>query len=282
MIDDWRRFRTAFLWAGFVVGILVLVIGVLPALAPADPYAQVLEEKLSPPALDHWLGTDDLGRDVLSRVLYGGRISGIVSLLAVALSLMIGVPIGAISGYVGGYLDMAMMRVVDILMAFPAILLAVTVVAILGPSLPNVVIAIGVVGIPTIARQTRAGVISVKEELYVEACRALGALPRRILFRSVLPNAMTPLFVLATFGMGTAILDTAGLSFLGLGAEPGTPEWGTIIADGRKLFLSAPWAIISPGVAIFLYVFTFNRIGEAVRRRFLSRSVSPDWEASSR
>lgn len=262
---------------GFGIGALLVFVllsisvGILPL---AGPWEQHLNLKLSPPSFSHPLGTDDLGRDILSRVLYGTRISLGVAFASVCLAIAVGVPLGAVPGYYGGAADALAMRVVDAMMAFPSIILAVAIVASLGPSLVNVVIAVGIVEIPLFARQVRVAVLQVKQQEFILASRSLGASELWILLRHVLPNCVAPLAVVATFGAASAILDAAGLSFLGLGAEPGTPEWGTMLSESRRLFLRAPWVWAAPGMALMLFVLSFNLIGDGLQEAFNPRKTN--------
>lgn len=210
-------------------------------------------------------GTDDGGNDVLGRVLYGARYSLVIGFVAVAISVALGVPLGLVSGYYGGRIDGLIMRCLDVVMAFPTILLAIGIVTVLGQSLTNLMIAVGLVGVPGVARQLRAQVLVVRELEYVQAARALGAGHLRVLGLHVLPNCLAPIIVLATLGTATAILETAGLGFVGLGPEPGTPEWGLMISESRNLISRAPWAVITPGAAIVLLVLGFNLVGDGLR-----------------
>jgi peptide/nickel transport system permease protein len=258
------RSRTAF--AGALVVAAFLFCAVFAGIvSPQDPTEQVAAEQLVPPSAGHWLGTDDLGRDVLSRIVYGARKSLVIGILSVCIAIFVGVPIGLVTGYFGGTVDMVVMRFVDIMLAFPSILLAIAIVAVLGPSLENVMVAVGVVNIPAYARQTRASVLEVKTNDYVSAARALGAGRIHILLRTILPNVLSPIIVLATLGIGTAILDAAGLNFLGLGGQPDIPEWGGMLTDAREFLLDAPWAAIAPGAAITLVVLGFNLFGDGLR-----------------
>ncbi len=224
-----------------------------------------LDHVLEGPSSVHWLGTDDLGQDLLSRLLHGARISLVVGAVSVGIAVCIGVPLGSIAGFAGGWVDTALMRVTDVMLAFPSIVLAIAIVAALGASLPNLMVAVGVVAIPNYARQVRASVLEVKAEDFVTASRALGAPPARILFRSVLPNCLAPLLVLATLDYGVAILEAAALSFLGLGPEPGTPEWGKMLADSQNLFSRAPRVVVAPGLCISAAVLAFNLLGDGLR-----------------
>lgn len=259
-----RRNRLAMLGGIALVGFLVMA-ALAPILAPYDPLEQALYNRLAPPSLSHPFGTDDFGRDILSRVIYGSRISLRIGVVAVMIALVIGTVIGLTAGYWGGLLDQGLMRAMDLLLAFPSILLAIGIVAVLGPGLENAMLAIGIVAVPQYARLVRASALSVREMDYVQAARALGASDWRILFVAVLPNCLTPLIVQATLGLATAILDAAGLSFLGLGAQPPTPEWGAMLSHGRELIMRAPWVLTFPGLAIFVLVLAFNLFGDGVR-----------------
>ncbi len=223
-------------------------------LAPYSDFEVHLADRIEPPSAGHWLGTDDLGRDVFSRILYGARISLLIGVLSVGISLAIGLPLGAVAGYVGGAVDGVIMRVMDVMIA-----------GILGPSLTNAMIAIGVVQVPRYVRLLRASVLAVKSEVYVEAASALGAPAGRILFRHVVPNCLAPLIVQSTLGVASAILEAAGLSFLGLGAQPPSPEWGAMLASGRNLLQIAPWVVTYPGIAILVAVLGFNLFGDGLR-----------------
>jgi len=266
-----RRNLRAFLrHRGGVIGAVLVVGFALMALladvvAPYDPLAQDLSVRLQPPSAEHWLGTDDFGRDVLSRVLHGSRVSLRLGLVAVAVALLVGGMIGLLAGYYGGVFDLLGMRVMDLMLAFPSILLSIVVVAILGPSLTNAMIAVGIMAVPQYARIVRGSVLSVRGLEYVQASRALGAADPRILARAILPNVAGPIIVTASLGLATAILDAAGLSFLGLGAQPPIPEWGSMLSQGRELVLVAPWVLTAPGVAVFLAVLGFNLVGDALR-----------------
>ena len=251
---------------GSVLVLLFLAIALLaPAIAPHDPLAQSLGDRLEPPSSAHVFGTDDFGRDVFSRVLWGSQVSLRLGLVAVGIALVFGGLIGLLAGYYGGWFDLVGMRVMDLMLAFPSILLAIVVVAVLGPSLNNAMIAVGVMAVPQYARIVRGSVLSVRGLEYVQAARALGAGDRRILWRAILPNVGGPIIVTASLGLATAVLDAAGLSFLGLGAQPPTPEWGSMLSQGRELVLVAPWVLTAPGIAVFLSVLGFNLVGDALR-----------------
>ena len=237
-----------------------------PLLWPYDAAVdRNLRERLNPPSVEHPFGTDELGRDLLIRVWHGGRISLRVGLIAVAVAVVVGTLLGLIAGYVGGWVDTGIVWLIDILLAFPGILLAIAIVATLGPSLTNALIAISITQIPIYTRIIRSVVLSVRESEYVQAARALGSNPIRIVGMHILPNSLSPLIVQLTLSIGIAILDVAALGFLGLGAQPPNPEWGLMIRDGFSQFLRAPWMSIFPGFAIFFSVVGFNLLGDAVR-----------------
>ena len=252
-----------------IMSVFILMAIFAPLIAPYDPLQQNLLDKFAPPSREHLLGQDELGRDILSRIIYGARISLTAGLASVAIATGVGTIIGVVSGYFGRLPDSVLMRLMDVLLAFPSILLAIVIVSILGPSLTNAMLAIGIVFIPQIARVVRSAVISVRERDYIEAERALGAGDAQIVFSGVLPNSMAPLIVQSTLTLATAILDVAALSFLGLGARAPTPEWGAMLTDafrsGFGVFLQGQHAIIFPGIAIALAVLSVNFIGDGLR-----------------
>lgn len=250
---------------GTMLGFFLLLALLAPWLAPYHYDDQDFGRQYRAPSSHHWLGTDDLGRDQLSRVIYGSRISLKVGFFAVGISLVLGVLLGAVAGYFGGWPESLIMRTMDVILAFPSILLAISIVAVLGNNLTNAMIAVGIVGIPVFARLTRATVLTVRESDYVTAARALGVSETGILFQHVLPNCLSPIIVQATLSTGTSVLDAAGLSFLGLGAKPPSPEWGTMLGDTLKYFQNAPWCVIGPGIAIFGMVLAFNLFGDGLR-----------------
>ncbi len=251
---------------GALVTLLIVMAALAPALAPYDPIEVDASRSLEGPSRAHLLGTDDLGRDVFSRVVYGARISLSVGLISVSIGLLIGVSVGLAAGYLGGLIDLLAMRAIDALLAFPALLLAISITAALGPQIQNAMIAIGVVAIPAYTRLTRGQVLSVREREYVTAARTLGATGRRIVLRHILPNIANPLIVQATLSTAFAILAEAALSFLGLGAQPPMPSWGQDINYSQRYLANAFWWMsVGPGVAIFLAVFAFNYLGDALR-----------------
>ncbi len=254
----------------YIVIVLISCALFAPILAPYDPLIQNLDERLISPAwtvngsMAHVLGTDDFGRDLLSRVIYGARISLMIGVISVSISLVFGLMMGAAAGYFGGLVDIIIMRIVDIMLSIPAILLAIVIVSILGPDLFNAMIAIGIVGIPTFARIVRASVLAEKEKEYVVASRVNGSGSFRLITKVILPNCTTPMIVQATMGFASAVLEAAGLSFLGLGAQPPTPEWGAMLSDSLQFITTASWMIVYPGIAIFLTVMGFNLVGDGL------------------
>ena len=284
-LKTFLRKRSALVGALVIGGavLLALLAPILAGLAGHKPTAQYGQAQFLAPGARaegvegrFWLGTDDLGQDVLVRLAYGARKSLLIGLLSVLLALFVGVPMGLLCGYFGGWSDFLGMRLVDIMLAFPSILLAIVVMTALGgkPDERNVVIAVGLVNVPVFARQVRASVLAVRELDYVIANRALGAGHLRLMFRTILPNTLAPIIVLATLGLGTAILSAAGLSFLGLGVEPGTPEWGAMLTKARDFMRRAPWAVLVPGLAITLTVLGFNLLGDGLRDALDPKSAS--------
>ena len=269
-----RRRRPVWLRSPLTVAGLILIVlfglgAVLaPVISPANPLKQVLSTRLKPPSAAHWLGTDQLGRDVLSRMIFGARISLLVGVVVVALAGSLGTTVGMIAGYTGGWLDEVLMRLTDVFLAFPALILAMAISGALGPSLTNAMIAIAVVSWPIYARLVRAQVLTLREREYVEAARSLGASTPRILLLHILPNTLAPLMVQASFDMGGAILAAAGLSFIGFGTQPPTPEWGVLISEGRNYIATQPWLSLFPGLAILFTVAAFNLIGDGLRDAF--------------
>ena len=251
---------------GVIGSLLIAACAILaPVLSPYDPTSQSLLNSLLPPSSDHLLGTDEFGRDVLSRVIYGTQVSLVVGVLAVMLSAVAGTILGQFAGYQGGRLDEALMRIMDALFAFPALVLALVINTILGTSLFNAIVAIAIVSTPGFARLARGSTLAVREREYVEAARTLGAPGHRILGRHILPNILPPLIVNASNLMAAAIITEGSLSFLGLGVQPPTPSWGSMLRNGYGYLDSSPWLALAPGLAMMLTVLTFNFLGDAVR-----------------
>jgi len=268
-IKQYKKNKSAVL--GFFIVVLLLLMAIFaPLIAPHLPADQDLAHRLTPPMWEpgglsqFFLGTDDFGRDLFSRIIYGARISLMVGAISVGMSLSFGLVMGMLAAYFGGKVDLFIMRIVDIMLSIPAILLAIVVVSILGPSLTNAMIAIGIVGIPTYARVVRASVLAEREKEYVIASRINGSSNMRLMFKVILPNAATPIIVQSTMGFASAVLEAAGLSFLGLGAQPPTPEWGAMLSDSLQFIMTAPWMIFYPGLAIFLTVLGFNLMGDGL------------------
>ncbi|MBP1689709.1 MAG: gsiD [Deltaproteobacteria bacterium] len=260
-----------------LVAVLVVVAAGADWIAPYDPTAQVLAENLAPPGADHLLGQDKLGRDILARIISGTRVSLAVGLVTVVVSLVVGAAIGAVAGFAGGWIDEIVMRAVDVLLAFPGLLLAIALTAVLGPSLRNVVIALCLIGWTGYARLARGEIVRLREREFVEAARALGVPERRILVRHLVPLLATPLLVQATFGMAAAIVAEASLSFLGLGAQPPTSSWGAMLNDGRAFVLVAPHLTVFPGLAILVTVLGLNFLGDGLRDRLDVRTPTDLW-----
>lgn len=259
---------------GFSLALLIVLFALFAALAPQlltsfDPYATSPGDKLSTPGVVHWFGTDELGRDLYTRVVYGARLSVLAALLAVAIALFGGLGVGALAGFAGGRIDAALMRLIDVLLALPGLLLALAIVTAIGFGTMPVAVAVGVGIIPGFARTTRAEVLRIKTLPYVEAARLGGASWARTLLRHVLPNAWGPVAVLATLDFGAAILATAGLSFLGFGAAPPAAEWGTLIANGRHFLVTAPWVSVLPGLFVVAVVFSLNHLARSAEEHAL-------------
>ena len=261
-----KVFRNKAALAGLLTILFFIFIAVFAEfIAPYSPYEQNLADRLQPPSKSHLLGTDDLGRDILSRIIYGAGISLAIGLISVALALGVGISAGLVSAYYGGIVDTLLMRLFDVMLAFPTILLAMAIMAALGPDLENAMIAVGIVNIPTFARIVRASALIVKEQEYVMAAQALGQSNSKIIFRHILPNIVGPITVQVTLSYGGSILNAAGLGFLGMGAQPPTPEWGAMLSQARSFIISAPWTVTFPGIAIFLSVLGFNILGDGLR-----------------
>jgi peptide/nickel transport system permease protein len=252
--------------AGLVVIAIFVILAVFaPLIAPYDPAAQSWTSVRKAPSWVYWLGTDDVGRDVLSRVIYGARASLLAGVISVAIALTVGVPLGLLAGYVGGWIDAILSRITDAMLAVPALILAIALAAFLGPSLTNAMIAIGVVTTPIFIRLTRGQVMAVKVEDYVEAARAIGNPRWRIAVFHILPNIMPALLVQTTLSIAAAIIAEAALSFLGLGQQPPAPSWGSMLNSAQRFLTNAPWMAVWPGLAIFLTVLSFNIVGDGLR-----------------
>ncbi|MCM3704306.1 MULTISPECIES: nickel transporter permease [Cytobacillus] len=250
---------------GSIVLIYIILAVLAPLISPYDPFEIDLVNKLQSPSADHIMGTDDKGRDIFSRILYGSQLSLAVGFVSVFIGALFGIVLGIISGYYGGLVDTIIMRFIDVLLAFPGLLLALAIVSALGPSLINVMIAVGVFSIPTFARIVRGSTLSVKKMEYIDAIRVLGASDLKIIFVHILPNILSPIIVQGTLRLATSILSVAGLSFLGMGAQPPTPEWGAMLSDGRDFLFTAPHIALFPGIAIALIVLGFNLFGDGLR-----------------
>lgn len=262
-----RRFRRnvpAVIGLALLLTMLILCLGA-PLFSGYSPTKQNLAQALQSPSREHLLGTDYLGRDLFTRLLYGGRLSLLIGFLAVGIGLLLGVPLGAISGYYGGWSDMLIQRLADILLSFPSFLLVLILVALLGIGVRNVIIAVGILAIPSFIRLVRGTVLVVRELDFVEAARATGASDRRVLLRHVIPNTMTPVIINASLNLGYAITLAAGLGFLGLGVQPPTPEWGMMLGEARNYIFSHPYMITAPGLAIFISIVGLNLVGDALR-----------------
>ena len=263
----WRQFRRnqLALAGGVVVLVLALAAVLAPLLAPYDPAAYDVKQILLPPSPAHWFGTDQIGRDVFSRMLYGARISMAVGFVSVGIAVLVGTLIGTVAAFYGGRLDELLMRFVDLMLNFPRLFLLLTLIALLRPSIWVIMAVIGFTGWMGLARLVRGEILSLKEREFVQSARALGARDRRIMFRHILPNALVPLLVSATLGVAGAILAESGLSFLGLGVQPPTPSWGNILIDGKANIEIAWWLSVFPGMAILVTVLAYNLLGEGLR-----------------
>jgi len=259
-----RRNKAA-LFGGVLILIYLITALLAPVLFPGNPSAPNLMKSLERPSIEHPLGTDELGRSILGRIIYGSRVSLLISIGVVFVGLLVGVPLGLISGYYGGKVDFVIQRVTDTLLAFPGFLLALALVAVLGVGLKNTIISVGISMVPIYIRLVRGCTLSVREQTYVEAARAMGTRDVTILIRHILPNVMAPITIQTSLGMGTAILFAAGLGFLGLGVQPPTPEWGTMLGSGRAYLFNAPHVATFPGIAIFFAVLGFNLSGDGLR-----------------
>jgi peptide/nickel transport system permease protein len=270
-VTEWRRFSRVFFGRplvifGFVVILMLVIVAILaPVFAPYDPYVPELEQRLATPSGAHWLGTDTIGRDTLSRVIYGTRTSLLVGLVAIGIAASVGMTLGLIAGFYGGWAYTVIMRIIDAIMAFPMMLLALVIAALLGGGMVNVIIALGISMMPSYARLMSAQVMSIKQTDYVMAERSLGSSNFRIMIRHIFPNSLPPQIVLVTMMLGATILAEAGLSFLGVGIEPPTAAWGAMVSEGREYLVTYPVLSIAPGAAIMLVVFAFNMAGDGLR-----------------
>lgn len=267
MKNVWRKFRKNYIALfGFAIIVLIMVTAIFAKwIAPFDPYEMNPAVMLEPPSSTHWFGTDQFGRDIFSRVLYGSQISLQVGIISVGIALVIGTIMGVFAGYYGKWVDAILSRVTDVLFSFPDILLALVVMAILGPSLTNLMIAIGIVYTPTFARVARSAVLELRNSLYIEAAQSMGVKAPTIMLRHILPNALAPIIVQVTLSFAFAILAEAALSFLGLGVSPDMPSWGVMLSEAKDWMEISWWTAIFPGIAITLAVFSFNVMGDGLR-----------------
>lgn len=265
--EFWRRFRRKHvaITAGFVLLAIILLSVLAPWTAPYDPSAPDYQNVLAGPSATHWFGTDAYGRDILSRIIWGGRISLWVGFISVALGGTAGVILGLISGYLSGWVDSVIMRLCDVLLAFPGILLAIGIVAVLGPGVTNVIYAVAVFSVPVFARLVRGSTLALKQTVYVQAARSIGVPRIPLVLRHILPGTLPGVIVYVSLRVGTAILTAASLSFIGLGAQPPSPEWGAMLADGRSYLGVADQVTLFPGIAIFVTVLAFNLLGDGLR-----------------
>jgi peptide/nickel transport system permease protein len=263
----WRRFRSNIpaMIGLALLALLLLLSAAAPLLTEYEPMKQNLSEALQTPSAEHLLGTDYLGRDLFTRLAYGGRLSLTIGFLAVAIGLLIGVPLGAVSGYYGGWPDMIIQRIADIFLSFPSFLLALLLVALMGVGVRNVILSVGILAIPSFIRLVRGSVLVIREQEYVVAARALGARDRRIIFNHILPNAMTPVIINASLNLGYALTTAAGLGFLGLGVQPPTPEWGMMLGEAKNYIFSHAYMVTYPGLIIFIAIVGLNLVGDALR-----------------
>ncbi|MBM7551648.1 ABC transporter permease [Thalassobacillus pellis] len=267
MSDIWYQFKKnkIALFGLFMTTAFIIAAIVAPLLAPYDPYKMSGAESLAGPSMAHWLGTDQFGRDIWSRIIYGTRISLKVGIISVGISLVVGTLIGVVAAYYGKWVDSVLSRLTDVMFSFPDILLALVIMAILGPSLTNLMIAIGIVYTPIFARIARGAVLTIKNALFIEAAKSMGISNVKIMWKHILPNSLAPLIVQVTLSLAFAILAEAALSFLGLGASPDTPSWGIMLSEGKNWMEQAWWIAVFPGIAITLAVFSFNVMGDGLR-----------------
>ena len=261
---EFRRNRFALVGTAFMVFIAFMAV-FAPIVSTHDPYKQSLRSRMKPPTTEHWLGTDEVGRDVYSRLVYGARISLFVGIVGTAAGVVLGTIVGLISGFFGGWVDTLVMRVIDIMYSFPGIVLAILLISVLGPSIVNLILVLAIWAVPSLSRIVRGNVLSLKEQDYAEAARALGAGRLRIMFLHLLPNSLAPIIVYATLGVAGAILTTAALGFLGLGVQPPQAEWGNMLSNGRQYLRRAPLLMVFPGALISMTVISINLIGDALR-----------------
>jgi peptide/nickel transport system permease protein len=260
----WRRNRLMVLGTAIILS-LILIAATAPLLATHDPYEQILNDRLLHPSATHWFGTDSLGRDIFSRVVYGARVTLTIALLVAAISTPLGMLIGIVAGYLGGAVDEVLMRLADVFLAFPRLILAIAFAAALGPGVENAVLAIAIAQWPSYARLARAETLNVKNNDYIQAMRVLGAGKARIMAGHILPLTLSSIIVRMSLDMGTIILTAAGLGFLGLGAQPPMPEWGLMVSDGRQFLVDQWWVSTLPGLAILVVVMGFNLLGDGIR-----------------
>ncbi|RYL88935.1 ABC transporter permease [Sporolactobacillus sp. THM7-4] len=265
--EFWKAFRKnkPAIAGSAIIIFFILVALFAPLIAPQGINDQNINIRLQPPSAEHWFGTDDFGRDIFSRIIFGAQLSLRVGFLSVVGSIIVGTLLGVIAGYYGKAIDVLISRLFDILLAFPSILLSIAIVAILGPSLNNALVAIAIVNVPVFGRLVRSRVLTVKEEEYIMAARSIGMGNMRIIFLHILPNSFAPIIVQGTLNIATAILDAAGLGFLGMGAQAPQPEWGKMLSDSREFIQNAPWTVLFPGIAIILVVVGFNLVGDGLR-----------------
>lgn len=264
MLKKLQRDRRAILGL-LIISLIVISALTVPIWRQYDPYQSDLKKIARPPSKEHWFGTDELGRDIFTRVFYGARISLTLGCVSVGIGLLTGISIGVVAAYWGSWFDMILMRLIDVLLAFPPILLAIAVVSVLGPGMYNAMIAVGISLLPFYARLVRGSILVVKEQSFIEAARAVGASDFRIIHRHILPNCLSPILVQSTFNIASALLTASSLGFLGLGAQPPLPEWGTMLSRGRTYLRVAPHITVFPGMAIFLVVLAFNLLGDSLR-----------------
>ncbi|MFS0690286.1 nickel transporter permease [Sporosarcina sp. 179-K 8C2 HS] len=265
--EAWRSFtKSKVAVAGMIIILFFVLLAIFgPLIAKEGINEQMAADRLQPPSAEYWLGTDDFGRDILSRIIHGARISLSVGFLSVIASVIVGSFLGIVAGYYGRWTDTIISRIFDIMLAFPSILLAIAIVSVLGPGLENALIAIAIINVPNFGRLIRSKVLSIKEDEYIMAAKAIGMKDARILFSHILPNSMAPVIVQGTLAVATAILEAAALGFLGLGAQAPQPEWGKMLADSKSYLQSAPWTMIFPGLSIMLTVLGFNLMGDGLR-----------------